>query len=88
MAKKKAESLECFVETLLPAKVGDIIELDEQWSFVQSKKTQYWLWVALCRRTMQVVAYHLGKRTIESFDLFYEKIPAESAACLSKSDIW
>lgn len=88
MVKKKARSLGCFIETLLPAKVGDIVELDEQWSFVCSKKTQYWLWIALCRRTMQVVAYHLGERTIECFDAFYEKIPPQYAACLSKSDKW
>jgi IS1 family transposase len=72
----------------LPAKAGDVLELDEQWSFVGSKKTQYWLWLALCRRTMQVVAYHLGERTIESFDEFYNKIPPDYAACFSKSDRW
>ena len=88
MVKKKAASLGSFLETLLPAKVCDIVELDEQWSFVFCKKTQYWLWIALCRRTMQVVAYHLGERTIESFDKFYEKIPPQYAACLSRSDRW
>ena len=88
MVKKKAKTLGSFIETLLPVKVGDIVELDEQWSFVGSKKRQYWLWVALCRRTMQVVAYHLGERTIQSFNVFYEKIPPEYAACLSKSDQW
>ena len=72
----------------MPAKADDILELDEQWSFVGSKKTQYWLWIALCRRTMQVVAYHLGERTIQSFDEFYDKIPPEYAACFSKSDKW
>ena len=88
MVKKKAKFLGNFVETLLPVKTGDVLELDEQWSFVGSKKTQYWLWIALCRRTMQVVAYHLGERTIESFDEFYKKIPADYAGCLSKSDQW
>lgn len=88
MVKKKAKLLGSFAETLLPAKPGDVLELDEQWSFVESKNTQYWLWVALCRRTMQVVAYHLGERTIQSFDIFYHKIPSEYAACLSKSDRW
>lgn len=44
--------------TLLPAQSGDVLELDELWSFVQSKKQAVWLWVALCRRTRQVVAWH------------------------------
>ena len=26
------------------------MELDEQWSFVQSKKQQRWLWLAICHK--------------------------------------
>lgn len=37
---------------------------------------------------MQVIAYHLGERTIQSFDEFYNKIPSDYAGCLSKSDRW
>ena len=88
MVKKKAKSLGDFAKTLLPAKVGDVLELDEQWSFFSSKKFQIWLWIALCRRTMQVVSYHLGERTIQAFDEFYSKIPPDYAACLSRSDKW
>jgi IS1 family transposase len=72
----------------MPSQADDIIEIDEQWSFVGSKKQQYWLWIALCRRTKQVVAFHFGERTNESFDKFYQKIPPEYAACLSRSDGW
>ena len=77
-----------FVKTLLPSHVGDILELDEQWSFYHSKKSQIWLWIALCRRTQQVISYYLGERTIKSFEEFYNKIPPEYAACLSRSDKW
>tara|TARA_Y100000294_G_C8433734_1_gene287868 strand:+ start:402 stop:770 length:369 start_codon:yes stop_codon:yes gene_type:complete len=45
-----------------------------------------WIWIALCRRTKQIVAYHLGNRTQESFDEFYLKVPSEYAACRSTSD--
>jgi IS1 family transposase len=45
-----------------------------------------WIWIALCRRTQQVVAYHLGDRTQESFDKLYLKVPPQYAACRSTSD--
>ena len=48
--------------TLLPAMAEDVLELDELWSFVGRKTKERWLWLALCRRTRQVVAYWLGDR--------------------------
>ena len=50
----------------MPAKNGDVLELDELWSFVGSKACQLWLWVALCRRTRQSVAWTLGDRSLQS----------------------
>ena len=38
-------------------------ELDERWSFVARKRDQAWVWVALCRRTRQVVACVIGDRS-------------------------
>ena len=55
-----------FVDTLLPGQNGDVLELDELWSFVGSKAEQLWLWVALCRRTRQIVAWTLGDRSLQS----------------------
>ena len=52
----KIERLPEFEDTLLPAQNGDVLELDELWSFVGKKTQECWLWVALCRRTRQVVA--------------------------------
>jgi len=34
---------------------GPMLERDERYSFVAMKKNKRWLWVALCRRTPQVV---------------------------------
>jgi insertion element IS1 protein InsB len=42
-------------------------ELDEQWSFVGSKKNQMWLWYALSKKTKIVLAFIFGKRTDDSF---------------------
>ena len=75
-----------FSESLAPARINDIVEYDEIWSFVLSKAHRIWIWIALCRRTKQVVAYYLGDRTKESFRIFYNKVPLDYANCLSTSD--
>lgn len=51
-------------EILVPAQEGDVLELDELWSYVGSKQNPVWLWIALCRRTRQVVAWHHGSRSM------------------------
>ncbi len=86
MVKKKVSGLRPFSESLFPALAGDIVEYDELWSFVISKAYRIWIWIALCRRTKQVVAYYLGDRTKESFKIFYNKVPIDYANCLSTSD--
>ncbi len=50
------------------AKSGDVLELDELWSFVGGKASQlwFWWWVALCRRTRQIVGWTLGDRSLQS----------------------
>ena len=42
------------------------LEMDEQWSFVQSKKQQHWLWYGFNRRTKRIAAFVLGRRTDRS----------------------
>ena len=39
------------------------VEADEQWSFVQSKQNQRWLWCVLGHRTHELIAYAFGPRT-------------------------
>lgn len=50
-------------------------ELDEMWSFVQKKANKQWIWIALCRRTRQVIAFHVGDRSRESAKVLWEKLP-------------
>jgi len=65
--KKKPQSCQRFRETLIPADANDaearVLEWDERWSFVLRKTNQAWIWIALCRKTRQVVAY--ASREIE-----------------------
>ena len=37
-------------------------ELDEMWSFVQNKKNQRWLWLAIDHNTRKIVAFAFGRR--------------------------
>ena len=52
-----------------------IIQADEAWSFVGCKKDKCWIWVALETTSKQVVAFHVGDRSKQSAQAFYEKIP-------------
>ena len=54
-----------------------VVELDEQWSYVENKKNQQWLWLAFHSRTRQVLAMHVGKRTKEAAEFLLEKLPED-----------
>lgn len=62
--------------TLAPAQSQDVLELDEMWSFVGHRRLGViWLWLALCRRTRQIVAYALGPRDDATARLLWSRIP-------------
>lgn len=50
-------------------------QLDEMWSFVHNKWNKMWIWLALNPQNRQIVAFHIGDRSSESAEKFYEKIP-------------
>jgi insertion element IS1 protein InsB len=52
-----------------------ILELDELWSFVLKKANDSWIWIALCRKTRQVVAYAVGNRSRTTCQRLWEAIP-------------
>jgi insertion element IS1 protein InsB len=74
--------------TLVAAQLEDVLELDEVWSFVVKKANQRWVWVALCRRTRQIVAYYIGDRTEISCLQLWRRIPRAYNRCHSFSDFW
>lgn len=49
-----------------PLTIQLFCEMDQQWSFVKSKKNQRWLWYAWSPQLKQILAYHLGSRTHKS----------------------
>ena len=67
---------------------GDVLELDELWSFVQKKTQECWLWVALCRRTRQIVAYTIGDRSQKGAISLREHVPEDYRRRATRSDYW
>ena len=47
------------------------------WSFVFSKKNKEWIWLALDKKSNQIVAMHVGDRSTKSAQIFFESIPEE-----------
>jgi len=60
LAEGLVENLPSLHETLLPVQATDVLELDELVSLVAEKFFKRWLWLAMCRRTRQIVAYAIG----------------------------
>lgn len=88
MAQKKATTIPAIKATLLAVEPDDRLELDELWSFVLKKVNTRWLWIALCRRTRQVVAFVIGDRSEKTCLKLWACIPEEYKACSSFSDFW
>ena len=76
------------MDTLLPGQNGDVLELDELWSFVGAKAQQLWLWVALCRRTRRIVAWTLGDRSLQSASDLRAALPKDYQGRATRSDFW
>lgn len=83
-----AQDLPPLETTLAPARWDDVLELDELWSFVARKDNKRWVWVALCRRTRQIVAYYIGDRDQTSCLELWRRIPTAYIWCHSFSDFW
>ena len=86
--KEDAAKLPDLAETLVPPQENDVLELDELWSFVLKKSEKRWIWIALCRRTRQVVAYYIGDRSEESCRKLWKRIPHAYKKLNSYSDFW
>ena len=50
-------------------------ENDEWWSFVGFKANKQWVWLALDRRTPQIVAFHVAYRSAASALALWQAIP-------------
>lgn len=73
-------------ESLEPSAIE--LELDELWSFVLKKSRKRWIWIALCRRTRQVVAYVMGDHSEVTCRQLWQRIPMAYRAAHCYSDFW
>jgi insertion element IS1 protein InsB len=79
-------------ETLIEPDANDgdatVLELDELWSFVRKKTNQAWIWIALCRKTRQVVAYAVGDRSEKTCHCLWETLPLPYRSGYCFTDFW
>ena len=92
MVKKKAAKLPPLRETLITPDANDpdatTLELDELWSFILKKVNKVWIWIALCRKTRQVVARAIGDRSEKTCRELWNNIPEEYRQGHCFSDFW
>jgi insertion element IS1 protein InsB len=79
-------------ETLIAPDPDDpeatIMELDELWSFVLKKRNKLWIWIALCRKTRQVIARAVGDRSKDTCLILWNNIPDVYRSGHCFSDFW
>ena len=65
------------------------IECDELWSFVNSKGNEYYIWLAIDRKTREIVGCFVGDRSRESARKLWESIPGVYRQCaIAYTDFW
>ena len=88
MVARKKKTLPELSSTLVAPPEPPLLELDELWSFVLKKANKYWVWIALCRQTRQVVAYAAGDRSAKTCQKLWERIPAAFRTGHCFTDFW
>jgi insertion element IS1 protein InsB len=90
--QKKVAQLPPLRTTLLAPDPEDptstTLELDELWSFVLKKANGSWIWIALCRKTRQVVGYAIGDRSKRTCQRLWESIPGLYRQGHCFTDFW
>lgn len=86
--EEEADALPELSATLAQVQSDDVLELDELWSFVLRKCNRRWVWLALCRRTRQIVAYVIGDRSEATCRKLWARIPHSYRHCYTFSDLW
>ena len=62
--------------------------IDELWTFVARKKDDFWVWLALSRRNLQVIAFFVGGRDLKSAQVLWERVPVAWKECLVFTDAY
>jgi insertion element IS1 protein InsB len=62
--------------------------MDELWSFVHKKANKSWIWIALCRRTRQIVSWSMGDRGTGTCQHLWDCVPEPYKESICFSDFW
>jgi IS1 family transposase/transposase-like protein len=66
-----------------------IIECDELWSFVSSKNNKVYVWLAIDRKTREIVGCYMGDRSRQSAKKLWESLPRVYRQCaVAYTDFW
>ncbi len=57
------------------------VQMDELWSFVDSKGNQQWVWLALDAQTREIVGVHIGDRSAVSAQALWNSMPPVYRQC-------
>lgn len=65
------------------------VQMDELWSFVDSKGEQQWVWLAIDASTREIVGCHIGDRSAASSQALWQSMPPVYRQCaVIYSDFW
>ena len=65
------------------------VEMDELWSFVGSKQYKQWIWLAIDRKTREVVGYAMGDRSQQTAQQLWDSLPGVYRQCaVCYTDFW
>lgn len=66
-----------------------IIECDELWSFVYSKKHKFYVWLAIDRATREIIGCYIGDRSRNSARKLWKSLPGVYRQCsVAYTDFW
>jgi insertion element IS1 protein InsB len=66
-----------------------IIECDEMWSFVEGKRNEIYIWLAIDRDTREIVGCFVGDRTRKSARQLWASLPNVYQECaIAYTDFW
>lgn len=77
----QAASVKKQVEVTPKEKKRLSVQMDELWSFVDSKGNQQWVWLALDAQTREIVGVHIGYRSAVSAQALWNSMPPVYRQC-------
>ncbi len=85
----KFAAVACQVSISEKARGKLTIECDELWSFVFSKENKFYVWLAIDRKTREIVGCYIGDRSRASAKKLWASLPAVYRQCaVAYTDFW